>query len=938
MFKIFSRPNNNNNSDINTPPGSPSNKVIFADSFWSWYIDSYLINDKQTHIKHTPYNITKYSDKSHDVTTLQKYFTTNKLTPIPSTTQIIAILKSPFTQGDLNKSYYLIRMFQLSSQGLFLTNSPMDKLNHPIQFLGAENWDNVMCYLDALLFAMFANLESFEPILFIPNHSEYLLNQLSALLRVYVNLLRSGNLITTDLTAKICEALMKLGFTEALSHKQQDSATLFEFLTQTLNMPLLTFKIDIKHGGKFSKHDDEKISKERILFVSIPNEEVEDELLPVEKSSISHTEKVDKKSTTTTTTTTITTATIIEKPPTHQVNDNEIKELPQVDEEDDPNQDQEEDLILLEECLEHYFNNSISVKRELERRATLSHITEGVTATNLNDDGFSSSAPPPPSSPRVITTPMSNKYEFETIENIDDKTRLRSNSVKSDNIKVGVRQRSSTTLSFWSVGTDNKSNNDKLRRGSTSGKEVSLPAWMFLRLLPFYTDDNVITNELQSVVKTSKEFATRRPILPICLKRYRFNSGAASGTRSQKRIIIPPFIDLPQFVADDIDDNSCSFRLILESAICHRGDKIELGHFIAVVRKHTNKINETEQEANNSTWYLYDDMKKNSRVVEKTFTEIFKDEWPYMLFYRLVSNHEVSGASSINSDNNTNNNNNNNNNNNIVVPPQGSKGNYWLSQEETSPQPLETNNNLSVKTPTKSIPILNVSPIDPKYIDIRNKYYWYFTDDDKNYFKEESIKLKDGNSSFTLSPQFRRNSQWSVNSNISFVQLDKDKDKDKEKEKEKKSSSNNNNNSSIHTITSKNSNFTKSKIEKPDNDDSITGATTTTTITKPSNLLNKENEIKSSPHSSIWKRAIKLTTSPSVKIDSTESVGELNKQISPINLDTSINDTTTTTTTSLPKTLRNLENNQKKHRHPFSHKKSKSKRQDDYKKEHCIMM
>ena len=45
-------------------------------------------------------------------------------------------------------------------------------------------------------------------------------------------------------------------------------------------------------------------------------------------------------------------------------------------------------------------------------------------------------------------------------------------------------------------------------------------------------------------------------------------------------------------------------------------------------------------------------------------------------------------------------------------------------------------------------------------------------------------------------------------------------------------------------------------------------------------ICNKENEIKSSPHSSIWKRAIKLTTSPSVKIDSTESVGELNKQIS----------------------------------------------------------
>ena len=54
---------------------------------------------------------------------------------------------------------------------------------------------------------------------------------------------------------------MKLGYKEALSHRQQDSASLFEFLTSTLNMPLLTFKIDIKHGGKFNKDDDEKYQK-----------------------------------------------------------------------------------------------------------------------------------------------------------------------------------------------------------------------------------------------------------------------------------------------------------------------------------------------------------------------------------------------------------------------------------------------------------------------------------------------------------------------------------------------------------------------------------------------------------------------------------------------------------------------------------------------------
>ncbi|KAL6450988.1 hypothetical protein SBY92_001238 [Candida maltosa Xu316] len=760
-------------------------------------------------MKHTPYNPHKYSDRSNDVITLRNYFHENKL-PVPSNLEIISILKSPFTQGDLNKSYYLIRMFQLSCNGLFLTNSKYDKLNNSIQFLGAENWDNVMCYLDALLFAMFANLESFEPILFIPNHSDYLINQLSALLRVYVSLLRSGNLITTDLTAKVCEALMKLGFKEALSHRQQDAATLFEFLTSTLNMPLLTFKIDIRHGGKYNKKDDEKLSKERILFVSIPNDEES------EKENVAHDEDAESSN----------------------------KSSSVLSEESE----EEEDSITLEECLEHYFNNSISVKRELERRATLSNITED--KYDDEDDG----------KPRVVETTFSDKYDFEKIENINKKTLSRSDSLKSDGVRVGIRPRSST-LSIWSL---NNETNENSRRGSVSGKEVSLPAWMFLRLLPFYTDDNVRMDDFESIAKTSKEFATRRPILPICLKRYRFNSGASSGTRSKKRIIIPPFIALPEFVADDIDDSSCSFRLVLESAICHRGDTIESGHFVAAVRKNTNVVDETEEEANAACWYLYDDMHKSARVVEKTFKDIFKSEWPYMLFYRLVRTDDISApSSSINSP---------------VVRPQGSKSQYWEDSSE---------NSLTIKVPPqqqkpqshhKSVPISSKSPIDPKYVDIRNKYYWYFTDAEKHYFKEE-VSIRDGSSSLTLSPQFRRNSQWSVGSNISTVHLDKPKSDNSKQASEEK--------------------------------------------LIPSSVPDLEN----SSHSSLWKRPFKMT-SPTIKVDSAESVGELHKQISPINLDSK--------SSVLPKTLRNLEDHQRKHRHRFHGKRSK--RGDDYKKEHCIIM
>lgn len=64
--------------------------------------------------------------------------------------------------------------------------------------LGAENRENVTCYLDALLFAMFAKLTAFECMLKNDSADE---NQrkLAALLRLWVNMLRSGKLIHTDM-------------------------------------------------------------------------------------------------------------------------------------------------------------------------------------------------------------------------------------------------------------------------------------------------------------------------------------------------------------------------------------------------------------------------------------------------------------------------------------------------------------------------------------------------------------------------------------------------------------------------------------------------------------------------------------------------------------------------------------------------------------------
>ncbi|CAH6722815.1 hypothetical protein CLIB1444_11S01728 [[Candida] jaroonii] len=625
------------------------------DAFWISYADTTL-------------HLGKKKDFSSSIfKTINKYLESLKFDKV-SATEIQALMNSPFTDGDLIKTFHLIRYFQLSKKGLFITNDSFDKSGNPIRFVGADNWESVMCYMDSLLFSMFANLDSFEPILFISNQFQNpLVNRLSNLLRVYVNLLRSGNTIKIDLTIKICQTLSKLGFSEAMSHKQQDAATLFEFLTEILSMPLLTFKIDIKHSGKFNEADDRKYSKERMLFVSIP---------------------------------------------------------------DDGEDGESDDVILLEECLEHYFNNSITVMRELERRATL--------------DGA----------------------KRPTIDELSELSNEQPSFASKNNTRVEVRTRSST-LSIWTIDGDKKE----------KPKEVSLPAWMFLRLLPFYTDDNnvSITNSgnVNSIAKNSKEFANRRPVLPICLKRYSYENQRAN--RSKKKIVIPPIINLPQFVADEDDDkNSGNYKLILESAICHRGTSISSGHFVSAVRKNYHKINETEEEALEAPWFLYDDMHK-PKVVDKSFKDLFSEEWPYMLFYRLISIEETSSRSSINSDNSK------------IIIPEGSKNSYWqepvlspilsataspnqsqnpstVASGVNSPELKPVHNNAISKTVSNnsqtSIPIPDISPSDKAFVDIRQRYYWYIPDDDMNYYKEFSISTHSTRRP-SLTAQFRRNSQWS---------------------------------------------------------------------------------------------------------------------------------------------------------------------------------
>ena len=66
-----------------------------------------------------------------------------------------------------------------------------------VNLQGAVNWNAVSCYLDSILFAMFARLDSFEAMLY-KDFEDPKRNNLAALIRIWVNTVRAGKLAEED--------------------------------------------------------------------------------------------------------------------------------------------------------------------------------------------------------------------------------------------------------------------------------------------------------------------------------------------------------------------------------------------------------------------------------------------------------------------------------------------------------------------------------------------------------------------------------------------------------------------------------------------------------------------------------------------------------------------------------------------------------------------
>ena len=108
---------------------------------------------------------------------------------------VLYAVNTPYAKGDKDKAYELLALAVDSEHGNLLP------YRIDVKLLGAVNRESVTCWLDSLLFAMFARLGSFEAMLQ-QKFDDEPRKKLATLLRLWVNILRAGKLITIDIVGQ----------------------------------------------------------------------------------------------------------------------------------------------------------------------------------------------------------------------------------------------------------------------------------------------------------------------------------------------------------------------------------------------------------------------------------------------------------------------------------------------------------------------------------------------------------------------------------------------------------------------------------------------------------------------------------------------------------------------------------------------------------------
>ncbi|KAI0914030.1 cysteine proteinase [Ustulina deusta] len=499
---------------------------------------------------------------------------------------ILYALNSKYSSMNVDKAIEILELIQASLSGEILGYSPATHM------LGAENRGNVTCYLDALLFAMFAKLDAFECMLKADIRDDEPRKKLAVLLRLWVNMLRTGKLIETDMTEHIQDALAECGWKEARFLEQQDTSEAFAFITETLQLPLLPLKVDLFHHGK-NDDADHKVVYERLLNLAVPPDsegkgvKLEDCLEEYFNSQVD-----------------VLREGLDEKKASDAFDRSSIS-----NQLDSPTTPKSTIRVVHPEVSQAY------APREA------SHDAQSPVTTPVAPNFHGSS-----SAPQSVPQPLRSRSESIIQRVVIDR---QEQSSDADTADLFLRA----------------------KRKASVVKAITIPAWQFFKLIPWHSSAN---SDPKSDLEVARHFS-QRPVVGICLKRYMVDKNG-NMKRQNTYIDIPDSLRLPHFIIDDrhVEESglTADYKLVLQSVVCHRGDSLHSGHYISFCRVAPKLLTDNRRHERDpppdyeeAQWVKFDDLASQRVTAVDDIKESLKQEMPYLLFYQIVPIVDVAASS-----------------------------------------------------------------------------------------------------------------------------------------------------------------------------------------------------------------------------------------------------------------------------------------------------
>jgi hypothetical protein len=406
------------------------------------------------------------------------------------------------------------------------------------------------------------------------------------------------------------DALAACGWEDAGKLEQQDTSEAFSFITEKLELPLLTLKMDIYHTGTEDDRDDHKFIHERLLEVAVPSESGSGRPIQLEDCL-------------------------------ENFFNNRVEVVRRLER-----------------------SNTLSSIRSASSPSSEKSGSQHIEITDITWP--SQDSPVSPHEPRTPLTPTMSRVRTSSIirhrlvrEDGSEDTLSDLDAASTQNLIRKGSIRKEVLMPAWQFFN--------LIRPSPFYFHIK----SCFSVIPFgnsvligdtawYTRSSPISD-----AEVAAHFSQTRPVLGICLKRYAMSTDGRA-TRVNTFIDIPLDIRLPHFIEDDMRDEEGplmgNFKLSLQSVICHRGNSLHSGHYVSFVRaapevadgdsNSTRRLSSSSQPPHYPVdrWVRHDDLAQPERVQYVDIEQTLKDEMPYLLFYQVQPTNAYSISLAVDAD------------------------------------------------------------------------------------------------------------------------------------------------------------------------------------------------------------------------------------------------------------------------------------------------